>query len=286
VVGEDGPLGRVTQVIVSPGSGEARGLVVQMGILRRREVIVPIEAVLDANEEMVRVRLTAAAMDELPVYRVREFVAAPAGWRTSSGRLQRGALFRLPPRSETRALQPAQSGESEAAKGGGSLTAGQTVVSRDGAVGQLDLVLLDPATHRATHFVVRRGALVGHDVIVPFDWVREFAGNRIVLGVDREQLERLPEYLPDDEIRARVLDAVWNEPRLAQEDVVDVEASVRDGIVELRGTTRTETARRTIEEVVRRVPGVLAYRNRVQSLEALAAMAVRHDESPRPSRVR
>ena len=41
VVGEDGPLGRVTQVIVSPGSGEARGLVVQMGILRRREEIVP-----------------------------------------------------------------------------------------------------------------------------------------------------------------------------------------------------------------------------------------------------
>ncbi|MEA2595243.1 MAG: magnesium and cobalt exporter, family [Thermomicrobiales bacterium] len=276
VVGPDGTHGRVRYVVVSPGSGEVQVLVVRTGTLRHRDVVVPVEAVNEADEEIVRVRLTGSQFERLPTYREEEFVKAPSGWRTPTGRKQTGALFRLPLPNAARGLQPGQHGQTDAALGGRPLAAGQTVICRDGEVGRLDLVLLDPATQRATHFVVRRGVLLHRDTVVPVDWIREINRDRVLLDVDREQLERLPEYRPDDEITADVADVLWNGKSLNPDDVEHVTIRTSDGVVELRGITTTEEARAVIESVVRRVPGVVDVRNRLQSLEALAAVAVRH----------
>ena len=58
VVGADDEIGRVERVVVSPGTGEVTALVVRKGLLLRRDLVIPIEAVADATEELVRVRLT------------------------------------------------------------------------------------------------------------------------------------------------------------------------------------------------------------------------------------
>jgi uncharacterized protein YrrD len=275
VVGPDGTHGRVRCVIVSPGSGEARALVVRTGTFRHRDVVLPIETVVEADEEVVRVRLTGAEFDELPDFHEEAFVKAPEGWRTPAGRKQTGALFRLPSPSGTRDLQPAQSGRTEDALGGRTLKAGQPVVSRDGEVGRLDLVLLDPATRRVTHFVVRRGRLLHRDTVVPVDWVRKISHDRVVLDVGRDQFERLPEYRPDDEVTADVADALWDGSTLDPDAVEHVTFRTKDGIVELRGVTTTEAARAEIETVVRRVSGVAGVENRLQTLETLAKVAVK-----------
>jgi uncharacterized protein YrrD len=281
-VGADGTLGRVRRVIVSPGSGEVRGLVVRTGTLRHRDVVVPSEAIEGADEEIVRLRLSSGELDELPAYREEEFVKAPEGWRTPAGRKQTGAHFRLPLPAAVSGLRPVQAGQTEAALGGLPLAAGQTVVCRDGEVGRLDLVLLDPTTRRATAFVVRRGVLLHRDTVVPVDWVREIGGDRVVLDVDRDQLERMPEYRPDDEITADVADVLRDGSSLNPDDVEHVTVRTCDGIVELRGLTTTETARAAIEAAVRRVPGVRGVRNDLQSLEALAAVAVRRPTETPP----
>ena len=50
----------------SPGSGTIIGLVVRKGLLLQRDVVVPIEAVADATEKLVRLRLSADELNRLP----------------------------------------------------------------------------------------------------------------------------------------------------------------------------------------------------------------------------
>lgn len=274
VVGPDGTHGRVRFVIVSPSSGEVQALVVRTGTLRHRDVVLPIAQVVEADEEIVRVRLTDRQIDNLPEYREEAYVKASEGWRTPTGRKQTGALFRLPTPDTLRDLQPTQTSRADAFLGGRPLKVGQTVTYRNGVLGRLDLILLDPESRRATYIVVRKGRLLHRDTLVPVDWIREINHDRVVLDVDRYQLERLPEYRPDDEITADVADALWDGSTLDPDAVEHVTVRTCDGIVELRGLTTTEHARAEIETAVRRVPGVMGVENRLQTLETLAAVAV------------
>jgi uncharacterized protein YrrD len=270
VVSTDREVGRVEHLVVSPATGAVTGLVVRKGRLLHRDVVIPIEAVEDATDELVRVRLSADQLHRLPAYHEEAFTRAAPDWQSPTGRRPEGILFRLPVLPAHLALQPARSGQTEAAVGGQPLMAGQQVACGDDEIGPVDLVLLDSATRRATHFVVRRGEMLDRDTIVPLDWVRAITRDKIVLNVTREQLDRLPEYLPDDEITSDVLDTLWYRGNLDHDDVRDVEVRTRDGIVELNGITRTRASRAAVEAIVRGVRGVLGVRNNLQSFEALA----------------
>lgn len=61
-------------------------------------------------------------------------------------------------------------------------------------LGVLDCVLVDPQTHRVTHLVVRKGMLIGHDLLIPVGWVRGILGHRIVLATTRAHLARLERF--------------------------------------------------------------------------------------------
>jgi uncharacterized protein YrrD len=269
VVGPEGILGKVDRLVVSPGTGEVVGLVVRRGLLARRDLVLPLEAVEQADEERVRVRLTAAELAQLPEFREEEFIEPPPDWSPPGGRLSSPLLFRLPTRLLQRQLTPARVGQTLPEAGGRPLKSGQRVVCRDGELGVLDLVLIDPSSRRATHFVVRAGSALGHDVIVPVEWVREISRDRVYLDVGREQVEQLPEYRPDDEITADVFDALWYGSGIDPYDLQYVEARAHDGIVELTGITRNEEVRARIEEVARTVRGVLGVQNRLATFEGL-----------------
>jgi hypothetical protein len=182
-----------------------------------------------------------------------------------------------------RQLRPTPSGRMAALAGGRPLRAGQKVVARDGEVGQLDLVLIDPRTDRAAAFVIRKGVFFVRDVIVPVEWIESVEQDRITLAASKEQLDRLPEYRPDDEITRDVLDALWYRGGFGPADVQFVDVHTRDGIVELTGHTHTEATKNQIEQVVRAVRGVLDVRNYLDTFEALQD-AVR--EAQRATRTR
>jgi hypothetical protein len=168
-------------------------------------------------------------------------------------------------------LQAARSGQLDAESGGKPIRAGQRVDARDGKVGTLDVVLVDPLTRRVTAIVVRRGLILARDTIVPVELIREISEDRIVLDADRDALAELPEYRPDDEIAADVLHALWYRSDLDPAELHFVEVRARDGIVELMGHTVTEAARAAIEETAWRVRGVLGVRNYLDTFEALEA---------------
>jgi hypothetical protein len=257
-------------VVVSPGSGEVTGVVVRRGLLLRRAVVVPIEAVTEASEDVVRVGLTADQLNALPGDRAADSPDSPSP--PAGGRGPAAFLFRLPGPLDLPWLRPAPSGQPGAA-GGGPPRTGQRVVGSEGEVGPLDLVLLDAATHHVTGLVVRRGGPLGSDRIVPVEWVRRVSGDRVFLDATHERLDELPEFRPDDEISADVLDDLWAHSGVGPDDLQTVGVRAADGIVELYGTTGTRGAKAAIEAVARRGRGVLGVRNRLETFEELAATA-------------
>jgi uncharacterized protein YrrD len=267
VISGNDQVGRVQRVILRP-DGEVDGLIVSGWIVLGHDVYVPIEAVETADPDAVQLSLSLAELSRLPPL---ERDPLQADIRDAPGPLLARAAF----------LRSARSGQAEASAGGWPLRAGQRVVAADGDVGDLDVVLIDPRTERATGFVVRKGTLIVRDVIVPMDWVESVTPERITLSVRKSRLDGLPEYRPDEEVTRDVLDALWYRSNLNEADLQYVEVRTRDGIVELSGHTHTEATRKTIEEIARRVRGVLDVRNYLDTYEALEA-AVR--ESQRAAR--
>ena len=72
---------------------------------------------------------------------------------------------------------------------------GASVFTIDGhAVGRIDRVVIEANTDRVTHIVVRKGHLFTKDKVVPVDVIAAGQGERILLRVDLDQLERLPDF--------------------------------------------------------------------------------------------
>jgi hypothetical protein len=236
VVGTDGALGSIDALLAIPGSGQISGFVLSEGRLFNRGVTVPIEAVERTEDSRVHVWLSAAQLNGL----------AETQARRSTG----------PPATDERRIE-----------------AQQRVIGRDGEIGSLALVLVDPTSDQVTHLVVRRGDVVGRDTIVPMAWVQEVTGNPIVLDASRDRLGSLPEYRPDDEMTDAVLSLLWYRSNTRPDDLRYVRVRTRDGVVHLTGKTRTEQSRMAIEERARSVRGVLGVCNELRTFEALAAAA-------------
>ncbi|MCC6177282.1 MAG: BON domain-containing protein [Chloroflexi bacterium] len=243
VVGADDSLGWIEALLATPGSGQISGFVLSDGPLFDRGVTVPIETVVRTEDSRVHVWLTAAQVNHLADLHSRDSVRSP-----------------IP---QERRIQ-----------------AGQRVTCRDGEVGQLVLVFVDPQSDQVTHLVVRRGGLPGREVIVPIAWVREITDDPIVLEAGSPALDQQPAYRPDDEITDAVSSLLWYRSDVHLADLRYVRARTRNGVVELGGKTRTEQSRLAIDGLVRGVRGVLGVRNELRTFEALsaAAQALRQSE--------
>ncbi|MCL6430738.1 MAG: PRC-barrel domain-containing protein [Anaerolineae bacterium] len=71
---------------------------------------------------------------------------------------------------------------------------GKEIHCRDGLVGQVSDVLVDPASGRPLYLVWREAVVVTREVSIPIDYVERVEGQQIVLCVGREAVERLPHF--------------------------------------------------------------------------------------------
>jgi len=75
-----------------------------------------------------------------------------------------------------------------------NMTKGTLILCTDGPVGEVHDVLIDPETERPTHIILREGILVIKEVNIPVDYVQKVEGDRVLLKVNKEQIERLPRF--------------------------------------------------------------------------------------------
>jgi osmotically-inducible protein OsmY/sporulation protein YlmC with PRC-barrel domain len=256
VEARDGPIGHLRQVILNPGDGRVTALVLRRTGLPARELVVPVDAVAHANDDGVRLKLTKEEVMNQPLLQREQYVTPTTA---VPGYAKDQALFSLA--GGPRGGEPSAEGwtGSQAA----AIRAGQRVKATDGDAGKVDIVLVDSTTRRATHFTIRKGLLLGKDVLVPVEWIAECRPDVIKLAVDKATLEHLPPYRPDVELEGDVEDALWKDPLLGEGvlTVSEITVAVRDGKVTLLGHVRQVAQKQHAEKITAGVPGVLSVTN-------------------------
>ena len=270
-----GPVGRVQQVVLNPGNKRVTALVIRQGMLFGQNIVVPIKAVEDATDKLIRLHLSSDQLQSQPAHYL-PFITAFAGYGPGQ------AVLSLLGQShdDTRA------GQGISGEPGAIIRAGQRVECRDGDAGKVSLVLLDGRTERATHLVVRQGVLHSRDIIVPIEWVSEFHTDHLKLVVDRTALDPLPEYLPDKEIENRIEQALWKDDLIRQGVLAytPIEIVVQDGLATLRGHVNTSGERQRVEDIIQEVRGVQGLENRLvidYEVEVAVAQALGRDPRTR-----
>jgi osmotically-inducible protein OsmY/sporulation protein YlmC with PRC-barrel domain len=81
---------------------------------------------------------------------------------------------------------------------------GTPVFNREGEIGRLKYLVVDPPDEVITSLIVERGHLRHKDVVVPVSWVEQADDQRVVLAASTAEVEALPEYR---EVEYRVPDA-------------------------------------------------------------------------------
>jgi uncharacterized protein YrrD len=193
VLGPDGKLGTLTQIVIEPLGERVTHVIVERGGLHPWVKVVPTETLTHTENARVWTRLTLPEMEALPDYlSLSESGTAPAmpsdvpladlhpvgllwpsnvlGWYLPSHQSSTPA----PPQAN---LPPGTHG----------LKAGTEVHGRDGKVGHLDEVVYDQESGRATGMIIRKGFFFARELEAPIDWV-EAINDTIRLSVRRDEI--------------------------------------------------------------------------------------------------
>jgi uncharacterized protein YrrD len=193
-------VGTVKRLILDPTSFDLRQIVVgRGGLLTAREVLVPVERIYGAKDEVVTLDMSATELEALPDFEETVYV--------SLDRLDRDASLQVPlstiepaltsfyfiPHAPLPEEAPTVAGETvkHTEPGTCEINAGMEVYAGEHKVGEISEVIVDSSDKRATGFVIERGWLFTHNVEIPADWVGTIEGRRIVLNRTKEQIEDL-----------------------------------------------------------------------------------------------
>jgi osmotically-inducible protein OsmY/sporulation protein YlmC with PRC-barrel domain len=295
VAATDGEYGRLQQLLLDPHQERIVALLVRpYGLVPSHPVVVPEEAIADASETEVRLKISREQMEALPQYwpglsLVVEDRKYEANDELFAVRGNQGIEVGRAPGAREPGMIEIQPTGFEREHLGLRLHAGQHVFCRDGHAGWVSLILLDPSG-RAKSFVVHAGRfhLTGRKLIVPSAWIQEVDRENVHLSVEKHDLKNLPEYYPDDVLGAAVDQAIWSDEILRNTDYKELGISVEDGIVRLRGHVGTPRNKKTAEDAARSVPGVLDLENDLvvdQDLVTNVAQALGKNELTRPERI-
>jgi uncharacterized protein YrrD len=202
VMAEDGRAGTLDRLIFDPVSDQVRGLVVSQGGLLTRDVVVPLDRVLSANEEEVRVRGKVAEIAALEGFTQAQFTAPPEEWLPPED-LSLGSPYFLFPASPYAVgafaspapiSEPAEEAEENKPPGSVDLGAATEVVCTDGTAGTVDRVLTEGDSDRLTHLIVHRGSLLTREIAVPAEFIATTDEQSVYLTISQQELDELPEF--------------------------------------------------------------------------------------------
>ncbi|HLG70463.1 MAG TPA: PRC-barrel domain-containing protein [Chloroflexota bacterium] len=200
VVSHDGAdLGKIDKVIFDPASGETKSIVVRKGVILGRDVAIPTQHIRVAAPSRVELDMSQAEVEALPDFFEADYSWPPQTWVAPYGWPAGGVLWPAAYPGEMPIAYPAtaMSREEEERLRKADLEnavvgQGADVVAMGGEkVGSVHNVVVDPASHKPSSVVVRRGVLFTEDVELPGDWVASVDDERVTLNVDKVTVEQL-----------------------------------------------------------------------------------------------
>ena len=192
----DGVCGEVTRVVVDPVAHAVTHLVVEQAGRQGLGRLVPLDLV-DATDGEIRLRCTLAEFDSLDSAEDTQFVPGTRGyaaygpdqvlsWPYSSLTGTAGVEGdKVTGVSETVTYDTVPLGEV-------AVRRGDHVHATDGAIGQVEGLVIDPRNHHVTHVLLQEGHLWGRkEVAIPISAVTE-ADDGIGLSLTKDQVRDLP----------------------------------------------------------------------------------------------
>lgn len=199
-------VGSVDSIVIDPKNGDVTYLIVRKGAIFTEDKVVPFGMVVHADEQGVSLNDNAGDLDKLPAYQERYFVPAEGSGMAEGANappvysnpmygnpsISPAAILASTPRVEGHTEVRTNIPPSDVA-----LRKGAHVVTRDGTrVGDIDEILVDADSRRATHFVVAQGALFKTRKLIPAEWVIDVEEDEVKLAISDKVLDRLHDYEP------------------------------------------------------------------------------------------
>jgi sporulation protein YlmC with PRC-barrel domain len=198
-VSRDGAdLGKIEKVIFDPQSGQTKSIVVRKGMILARDVAIPTEHIRVAAPTRVELDMSKQEIEALPDFVEADYSWPPQNWVAPYAWPAGAVLWPMAYPATTPVSWPADE-ELERARQRDMQNAiighGAEVVAIDGEkVGSVENMMVDPATHKPSRVILRRGVLFKEDVELPGDWVSSVDDEKVVLNVDKVTVEQLAKH--------------------------------------------------------------------------------------------
>ena len=192
----DGPCGEVSRVVVDPVAREVTHLAVEPKGRQGLARLVPLDLV-EVSDGEIRLRCTLAEFDSLDAAEDTQFVPGTRGYAaygpdqvlswpysslTGTAGVEGDTVTGV---SETVTYDTVPLGEV-------AVRRGDHVHATDGAIGQVEGLVIDPRNHHVTHVLLQEGHLWGRkEVAIPISAVTE-ADDGIGLSLTKDQVRDLP----------------------------------------------------------------------------------------------
>lgn len=212
-------VGKVNGFVLDPATNEVTHIVIQKGWLLPEDKVLPFEMVSSATEDKVVLNEKLVNFDDLPAFEEAHYIRprdadvskaerdSPLGesGRDSAieGDVSRGGppgyywypphgyigypvgYYGWPPMETVRNIPEDTI----------PLKEGTDVMSSDGEhVGDVERLFVEPASNKATHFIISQGVFFKDRKLVPAHWVKSVGENKVHLSVTAKLLEQLPSY--------------------------------------------------------------------------------------------
>jgi sporulation protein YlmC with PRC-barrel domain len=196
-------VGTVRHVVLHPDTRQVDGLVVHQGVVKSRELIVPIGRVAKAGQT-IQLALRASDLETLPLFRGEHLRRMPDHWDMPAGFDERD-LFLVGGGDWAEAnlpfmqTSPAASGTPKYIRDEDSvedpeepdIAVGTPVYDSTGQrVGDVESIGIDQASDNIAWIVVKRGHLFGRESTVPASMVQSVT-DRITLNAPAQAVKRL-----------------------------------------------------------------------------------------------
>jgi len=185
----DGRCGHLTRVIVDPVADALTHLVVEPRHHEERARLVPVDLVVSADDEVVRLKCTKEQFERLDSaedVQVLQASATPGGYGPDASLrpyFSVGMPFGHRRHSAFEDRIPV--GEVE-------IRRGDAVHATDGLIGAVEGVVIDPADHHVTHVILQEGHVWGRKkVAIPIGAANR-VGDEIRVDLTKDEIEALP----------------------------------------------------------------------------------------------
>ncbi len=181
----DGLCGRSTYIILNPTTRRVTHLVVKEKRFPHTEYVVPIDYVVEATPQLIRLRCAGHELAMFEAFVETEFVSSDFPEYTGDPYMKWPYVI---PQAETLPVEHERIPPGELA-----IRRGARVEATDGHVGRVDEFLVDPTNGYITHLVLREGHLWGQkDVTISVSQIDRIEEDSVYLKLDKHSIEMLP----------------------------------------------------------------------------------------------